>query len=234
MTGIRAIAVVVPARNEGALIGPCIESILLSADRLRENAEVEVSITVVADGCLDQTVDNAARYETIRILATPPVGVGAARHLGVQHAMGLLEFSPDELWIANTDADSTVSESWLINQLHAAEAGAQVRIGAVMPDFRDLSNAQANAWTLSHQGGAARGHIHGANLGILASVYLACGGFRAIALHEDVELVRRAERLGAKVIDNAVPDVVTSGRIVGRAPGGYAAYLAAEMQRAEA
>jgi hypothetical protein len=37
------------------------------------------------------------------------------------------------MWLANTDADSTVPSDWLIGMVSAANAGFQVVLGTVLP-----------------------------------------------------------------------------------------------------
>jgi hypothetical protein len=149
----------------------------------------------------------------------------------VRHALQGLDVPSPQIWIANTDADSRVDETWLVAHTSAAEAGADIRIGAVVPDFADLTARQIRAWRRTHRGGFARGHVHGANLGIRASTYLEATGFRPLFAHEDVDLVHRASKRGAAVWIDEHPDVITSGRSIGRAPEGYALYLTAGLFR---
>jgi glycosyltransferase involved in cell wall biosynthesis len=229
LTRLRAIAVVIPARDESELIGACIDSVEAAAAKLRAETSLSVHITVVADGCSDDTASIASASRSTFVLPTPPIGVGAARRAGIQAMIGRVGIDPVAIWIANTDADSVVNESWLLNQLVADRSGAQVRVGAVKPKFDDLTDRQIEAWSQSHGGDAARGHIHGANLGVLASTYLSAGGFRPLLVREDVELVHRLGRAGAVIAADAIPDVITSGRSVGRAQGGYASYLSSSL-----
>jgi hypothetical protein len=66
---------------------------------------------------------------------------------------------------------------------------------------------------------------------VLASTYLSAGGFRPLLLREDVDLVHRLGHAGAVIAADAVPDVITSGRSIARAPGGYASYLSSSLGR---
>ena len=71
-------------------------------------------------------------------------------------------------------------------------------------------------------------HVHGANLGVSAEAYGRVGGFRALALHEDVQLVASLVDAGWRVARTARARMVTSARSDNRvAGGGFAAYLAA-------
>ena len=155
MSDILAIAVVIPARNEAELIAQCLESVKRASSDLREDAGLEVTVTIVADGCADATANVARSAGANFVLETTPVGVGAARRLGVAHALGQSRFAPSDVWIANTDADSVVHRLWLRNQVRAARAGAHVRIGAVKPNFRELNRSQVAAWRRTHRGGSS-------------------------------------------------------------------------------
>jgi hypothetical protein len=132
---------------------------------------------------------------------------------------------PDSVWIANTDADSAVPPGWLLEQARLARDGADVVLGTVSPDVDDLDDDQARAWLNRHSGDRALGEVHGANLGMRADLYLAVGGFPALAEHEDVAFVERCAARGAEIVASDSCEVTTSGRRVGRTPGGFARYL---------
>ena len=216
---IRRIGVVIPARDESATIAPCLRSVEVAAGRLG----IPVSIVVVADGCLDDTADIARTFAGVEVLELESSNVGTARAVGSRRALSL---GAD--WLANTDADSVVPANWLEVQRAFADAGAAVVIGTVRPDFDDLTELQRAAWLAGHIPGRPNGHVHGANLGIRASAYVAAGGYHPLPEHEDVELVERLMRHGPSVASDAA-EVVTSGRTFGRTPGGYARYLREEL-----
>ena len=67
--------------------------------------------------------------------------------------------------------------------------------------------------------------MHGANLGVRADAYLAAGGFRTVAEHEDVGLVETLRAAGAPIDSTDRAPVTTSARSTGRVPGGFAGYL---------
>jgi glycosyltransferase involved in cell wall biosynthesis len=226
MTGLTHVAVVIPARDESELISRCLRSIVVASRRLatRTRGRVSASVVVVADGCVDDTAALARNYP-VSVLEVEPMGVGAARAFGVGDRLRVLGMDARRLWIANTDADSIVDESWLVSQVAAADRGADALVGGVRPEFSDLTAAQVNRWRSSHSRGAARTHVHGANLGFRASAYIGVGGFRPLPEHEDVDLIERMRAGDAHIRYSGRTDVVTSGRAVGRTPGGYAGYL---------
>ena len=68
-------------------------------------------------------------------------------------------------------------------------------------------------------------HVHGANLGIRASAYLAVVGFRPLRTAEDHALRAAATEAGCPVLQAGDITVRTSGRPRGRAPYGFSHLL---------
>ena len=208
------IGVVIPARDEEELIARCLRAVARAAERV----DARVTIVVAADGCLDRTVEIARGFAGVTVIELESSNVGAARAAASEVALSL---GVD--WLANTDADSVVPDTWLQEQLVLASAGADVIVGTVRPDPTELTASQVAAWRATHRPGHPNGHVHGANLGLRASAYLAVGGYRALPEHEDADLVARLK--GAEIVATDTTEVVTSARRFGRTPGGYARYL---------
>lgn len=222
--GVDAVAVVVPVHNEAELLDRCLIALARAVERAQRRG-ILCHVVVVLDDCTDDSALIAARhpFETREIGSA---AVGAARALGAHAAFAALaQIPPGALWLATTDADSAVPANWILAQIEAATSGADVFVGTVRPDFADLSRDHRRHWLRTHRRGAPNGHVHGASLGIRASVYRAAGGFDAVREHEDVRLVERATALGARVCASDRAEVLTSGRFVGRTPGGYAGFL---------
>jgi glycosyltransferase involved in cell wall biosynthesis len=211
---MKHIGVVIPARDEEELIARCLRAVTRAADRV----DARVTIVVAADGCLDRTVEIARSFAGVTVLELESSNVGAARAAASNVALSL---GVD--WLANTDADSVVPDTWLHEQLLLESAGADVVIGTVRPDPAELTVSQAAAWRATHHPGRPNGHVHGANLGLRASAYLAVGGYRALPEHEDADLVARLS--GSEIVATDSTEVITSARRFGRTPGGYARYL---------
>jgi glycosyltransferase involved in cell wall biosynthesis len=229
---IAAIAVVIPARDESELVGRCLESVLVAKARLeKRHAGVSVSVMLVADRCTDDTAGVARAHPGVTVVQIEAGNVGVARATGAMLAIESSDRVPDHIWIASTDADSAVPPGWLIEQVRLARRGAAVVLGTVRPDADDLSAEQASAWAAVHTPATRVGEVHGANLGVRADVYLAAGGFPGIAEHEDVALVDRCADLGAEIVATGRSEVATSGRQVGRTPGGFARYLRDDLLR---
>jgi len=220
------LAVVIPARNEQQLIGRCLESVQLAVASSRALPRpTPVDVVVVADTCTDDTAAIARGFAGVTVIETAVANVGAARRIGVAAVLAASAARTDRLWIASTDADSVVPPHWLVEQARIARRGAELMLGTVTPEFADLSAGQQRAWSARR----TVGEVHGANLGIRADRYLSVGGFAALAEHEDVDLVARCIAAGVKPVATDVCDVTTSGRQVGRTPGGYARFLRTDL-----
>lgn len=231
---VRKVTVVVPARDEEQLIGRCLDGLDRAVRRLRRHRPgVAVEVVVVLDACTDGTADVVARYSGVTVVAVDAARVGAARQAGIRHLLERDGTDPraharvDDVshWVTNTDADSVVPSSWLIDQLALAEAGHDVVVGVVEPDPTELTADVLARWRGRHHLVEGHAHVHGANLAFRMSTYVAGGGFEPLPVHEDVRLVDRMRRRGARIAATARVRVRTSARTTGRAPQGFAAYL---------
>jgi glycosyltransferase involved in cell wall biosynthesis len=265
------VLVVVPVRNEEALLGACIDHVRAAMDRLAEERPgCSAALTLVLDSCTDSSgriaAAAAARDSRVRILESRFGSVGAARAAGAAAALegvlgggpaaleGVLDGAPaagrflgeapaagrmlgsfhgswpggppGAAWIACTDADTRVPGHWLSVQAALADAGADAVLGTVEPDPDGLDAIRLTSWRRRYDQQDRHSRIHGANLGVRASAYLATGGFDSVSEHEDVRLVARLRAAGADVRSCPGLTAVTSGRLQGRTPGGFAGYLA--------
>jgi glycosyltransferase involved in cell wall biosynthesis len=218
-----AVHVVIPAHNEAALIGPCLTSVRDAAARLRDRTGVAATVTVVADSCTDLTVE-VARQHGADVLLLQARSVGRARDAGVRHLLaGPGPSDASRVWIAMTDADSTVTPDWLEAQHRSAAEGIGLWVGSVQPDPASISAPVLSEWRARHRH-PDHVHVHGANLGFTAATFLGAGGFPPLTEHEDVVFVRAALESGCTWARGG-PAVRTSGRTTGRTPGGFAGYV---------
>jgi cellulose synthase/poly-beta-1,6-N-acetylglucosamine synthase-like glycosyltransferase len=226
---------VVPARNEQDSIAACIGSLHAAADA--SPCRERCWIVVVADACADQTaaVARAAIRGRGEVIHCAAGSAGTARRLGVdavfRHFQGLCR---RQLWLANTDADSEVPRDWISRQLSYAANGfvavaGMITVRCIGHQGRDLTAALLADYTANADG--THTHVHGANLGLRADAYLDAGGWDDAALAEDHSLWRRVRERGWPVRSSASNPVVTSGRLVGRASGGFADTLRAKLER---
>ncbi|TQM62030.1 glycosyltransferase [Humibacillus xanthopallidus] len=232
------ITVVVPARNEERLIERCLDAVEQARRHLTHHRpDVSVEVVVVLDACTDRTAQLVARREGVTAVAVVVARVGAARHAGIRevtergtHGGERAGRHLDDVahWVANTDADTVVPPSWLLDQLVLAEhptGGCDVVVGVALPDPAELTDDVLALWHDRHHLVEGHEHVHGANLAFRLSSYLDAGGFDPLPVHEDVRLVERMRARGARIVATALVRVRTSARTTGRAPRGFAAYL---------
>lgn len=234
---IEAVLVVVPARDEQLLLPACLDAVAVAAAAV----SVPVSTVVVLDACVDGTAAVLAGRAGVRGVVSDAGCVGAARRTGVRQ--GLLHL-PDvraaRIWVGCTDADSRVPPSWLSHHLELADDGADLVLGTVdLPDSgagagHGPRTTVAASWRRAYEREIGpvgvhphvHPHVHGANLGVRASAYQRAGGFAPVRVHEDVLLARTlAAQPGCRVVSTVGSPVVTSDRLVARAPDGLAGDL---------
>lgn len=222
---ISTVGVVIPARNEQADIERCLNAVEVAVGHLRNNSAdpPDVRVVVVLDCCTDGTAVLADR-PGVECVAVDAGCVGMARAAGVAHLMAGAA-RPEQIWLANTDADSTVPPDWLLGMVSAARRGADVVLGTVIPDT-GLEHLALRAWHDRHDLRAGHGYVHGANFGIRGNVYASLGGWPALCTGEDQYLAGRAlASPSVHVVRTASIPVHTSSRLTGRAPDGFARYL---------
>lgn len=213
------IGICIPAHNEDQYIAACLDSVVKAAAHPGLDGE-PVKIIVVHDTCSDASATLASAWP-VEQLHVQFRNVGLARAAGARQLI-----QSGARWLAFTDADSTVSASWLVDQLALQ---AQVVCGTVEVDdwsshgkFAERAKA---SFLKGYQDRDGHRHVHGANLGIDATVYEQVGGFEALACSEDQALVDKLVLSGATIAWSARPRVCTSARTISRVEGGFATTL---------
>lgn len=240
---IHQVAVVIPAHNEEQHLERALTAVRCSAERVgSELPRVGLQIVVVLDSCTDSSAAVAAVFASedprCQVLTVSFGSVGMSRQAGVRavlenatmlaHDDGMAAgVSMPHVWLANTDADSCVPENWLVRQLELAAGGADAVLGSVEPDAHGMHHQLLARWHARHAPSEDHPYVYGANLGVRASSYLAAGGFPGLDFDEDRALVDGLRSSGARLVATDTVRVLTSGRTVGRAPRGFAAYLLA-------
>jgi glycosyltransferase involved in cell wall biosynthesis len=221
---ITSVGVVVPAHNEEGLMPSCLAALTEAARAVRG---LPVHVVVVADACQDRTAAVAGRSGTV-VIEVNARSVGIARAAGFHEVLRRTSrLVPGEVWLATTDADTVVPPDWLERQVGYADAGWDAVVGTVevanwFGRHRDLAVMFAERYGAAD---APQPHVHGANLGFRASSYLAAGGFPGLPTAEDRAFVAALAASGSRILRTRALAVVTSGRRLGRAPQGFAAYL---------
>jgi len=219
------LGVVIPARNEERTIARCIASVLASG--AATNRCRGIWIAVVADRCTDRTVE-LARHELVchgQVIECAAGSAGAARRIGAAAVLRHFEGTClERVWLANTDADTHVPLEWIDTHLQLADDHAEAVAGIVELDSEGLNNDVRELFARSYavRADGTHTHVHGANFGVRADAYLDAGGWSDLAVAEDHCLWGRLRRRGSRLLSCAASVVHTSGRLQGRAIGGFA------------
>jgi glycosyltransferase involved in cell wall biosynthesis len=105
---IKAVGVVIPARNEEDLLPSCLAAVRQAAGQLT----VPVHTVVVADACTDRTAA-WARGRGASVVEIGARSVGAARRAGIEWVLRRTQhLDPATVWLACTDADTFVPHRW--------------------------------------------------------------------------------------------------------------------------
>jgi glycosyltransferase involved in cell wall biosynthesis len=228
---IRAVGVLIPARDEQDRVGRCLDAVFAALRRLPP--DVAVAVCLVVDRSRDGTVGvahRAIRRSGIRsavdvLVNERSASVGAVRNIAArQLCRRLAAVPPSSTWLLSTDADSRVDPDWAARHIALADAGADAVAGGVRPD------GPVTAWVDDPEG------LYAANLGLRAAPFLQFGGFPTVPSGEDGGMVRRFRSAGLRVVVEPGLTVATSARLDGRAAGGLADLLStqARISRSEA
>ena len=218
---ISAVGVVVPARNEEELLPQCLDAL----ERAMAAVSVPAVGVVVLDDCRDGSAAALAGRPRLRSVELRARNVGRARAAGFEALLHLTAGTPPtQLWLATTDADSTVPDDWLTVQLEYARQGFEAVLGTVrVVDWAGRPAVVAARFSARYEDRDGHPHVHGANMGMTASAYLAAGGMPPLALSEDHRLA--SSLAGSRVFRTGRIPVSTSARVTARAKGGFAGYL---------
>lgn len=243
------VVVVVPARNESDRIATCLDSVRISLQQAVAAGAVErVAVAVVGHRCVDDTLGRAERtlagLPHVLVADQTSTTVGDVRARGVRAALDLLpgrvpgsarDRVRRPVWILNTDADSVVPSSWVLEVLalagreqHAVVGMAHLARTGTASDRPHGHSPAAAAYRAIIRGGLhgrTHDHIYGANLAVRADAYAAVGQFPAVTVGEDRALVEALVAAGRPVVRPIDLAVTTSARRHGRAVGGLATLL---------
>ncbi len=231
----RAVGIVLPVHNEERMLRSSLNALDSAANRVGD--ELPCHIVVVLDDCRDGSAAVTQRWvrnraagrkgrsalsKLVTVLTIDAGNVGSARRVGCAFALQSFRGTPaDNVWLATTDADSTVPVHWLVQQLTKHDLGVDIWSGSVtVLDWIQRRRGTAAAW--GEQYGAKRHWAHGASLGVNGRSYLDAGGFEDFASGEDRSLLEAAAAIGARTHYDRSAPVNTSARRNGRAPLGFA------------
>ena len=184
------ISLIIPAHNEEAYLGGCLDSVLAYAgNRLFE-------IIVVDNASTDRTAEVARNRPGVRVVYEPEKGLTKARHRGYVEARGE--------YVAYLDADTRMPAGWFdaVERAFAASPDAVALSGPGRYwDAPLMQRIVLNTvwWLTAPLSYRIIGFmIYGANFVVRRDAVATIGGFnRSIEFYgEDTDLARRLSRLG--------------------------------------
>ena len=198
------ISLVIPAYNEEAFIGACLDAALkYGGEKLHE-------IIVVDNASTDHTADAAARYPGVRVVREDRKGTGHARQTGAEEATGDV--------IAYVDADSHLTPGWVEQIEHAF---ADERVVFLSGPYHYYESERYPLWLLNIMWKIFVPPVYwvvgymgnGGNCAVRRSALMAVGGNdRSIAFYgDDTDLARRLHAVGKTLWRNNF-NTATSGR----------------------
>lgn len=214
VTDLPRVSVVVPARNEQANIGACIES-LIACDYPQHLLE----IIVVNDRSIDDTGriidDLAAQHPWIRAVHRTEAdavanlrGKPGALQAGIDQASGEL--------LVLTDADCRVQTGWIRTMVEPfADAGVgmvcsftTVRRGNLFALIQDIEWLYTSGMAQSANNNGKPLGCFGNNMALRASTFREIGGYRSISFSvtEDLALLQAIRRAESRVAFICEPD----------------------------
>lgn len=182
------ISFVIPAYNEEALIGKCLESVQQELARGNYDAEV----VVVNNASTDNTKKIAESFAGMRVVDEPKKGLVQARRAGFEATNGEL--------VANIDSDTIVPEGWLatVNKEFSQDSNLVGLSGPYV--YYDLPwHKRTLVYPWYFLGWAFLGfRIQGGNFVIRRDAWEKVGGFdTSIAFYgEDTDVAERLKKVG--------------------------------------
>jgi len=245
----RRVVIVVPARNEQARIGACLQHLTtLATDR----RVIALEILVLANNCTDATVERVQAFPArpsapvmVDSVALPPkdAHAGWARRLAFDAGARRLA-SPQDLLLC-TDADTRVARDWLLKTLDHIDAGYDAVAGFARLDPRELRRLDPahrtrlaairryddaccylKAARTSDEPWPRHFYEGGASIALTLAAYRSTGGAPTPHVGEDKALFDALRAAGRRIRHPKDVRVLTSCRTDGRAPEGAADTLA--------
>ena len=210
------ISFVIPAYNEEAHVGACLETVLREVKDTNLAIGQDVEVVVVNNASTDKTAEVAASYPGTTVVNEPLKGLVMARRAGFVVTTGEL--------VANIDADTRVPRGWLTKVL--AEFNADNALVALSGPYLyyDLSLAQRAIvkvfyafgylfYLINHYALHKGAMLQGGNFVLRRDAWERAGGFdTSISFYgEDTDVARRLTKFGRVKWTWGLP-METSGR----------------------
>ena len=209
-----ALSFVIPAYNEQALIGACLESVLAEI----KQSGVDAEVVVVNNASSDRTGEIARGYPGVKVIDEPKKGLVNARHAGFENSTGEL--------VANIDSDTIVPEGWLTTVVQAFAADPKLVCLSGPYVYYDMSGWNrflvslfyGLTWliyVINHYVLRVGSVVQGGNFVFKRTAWLEAGGFdRTIAFFgEDTDVAVRLSKVGKVKFTFALPMKTTGRRL---------------------
>jgi hypothetical protein len=253
--------VIVPARNEEQLLPRTLEALRLQVDQNGGPLPSKhYEVILLLNNCTDNSEAVAVQYQqahpdfqlhvAMRILPPAEAHVGTARRLLMDTAYSRLHNkNAPRRAILSTDADTVVAPDWIVRNLAAIHAGADVVGGVInlLPDdLTDLQRQDAGthlAYQRDRQLQALTAQLEsmldpdpadpwprhlqhfGASLACTTSMYALAGGLPPVKPLEDVAFLDALRKVGARIRHCPQTHIYTSARLDGRVQVGLSGQL---------
>ena len=207
-----AVSVIIPARNEEACLGACLESLV-------GQSGVDMELIVVDDDSTDRTRQIAESFAGVKVIDPPPLPDGWT---GKNNAVAAGARASRGNWLLFTDADTVHRPSSLARAVAEAREKKAALLSyspeqevhglwekAAMPViFAELATTYRPSRVSDAASSAAA--ANGQYLLISREAYEAVGGHAAVAcsLLEDVDIARAVKRSGRKILFRYGADAV--------------------------
>jgi glycosyltransferase involved in cell wall biosynthesis len=204
----RFLSVIIPAHNEQALIGGCLDSVLA------QEADPACYEVILIDNCSTDRTAEIAKAKGVRVEGEPSKGYVHALRRGVAASRGDL--------LAFLDADCLAPATWVARILRHFEQSPEIAALGGKLDFYDLPPAcrQGLKWLLFFADG-----LPGNNMVIRREALDRIGGINPnINLTVDYWLMLQLRKIGRIKVDRGLV-VKTSGRRFKGAFGSQVHYL---------
>ena len=241
-TQLGPLVVAIPARNEADRIEACLSALDAQVGARLDHIVLLVNNSQDATASIARHVplQGGTRLHVMECNLPPSqANAGHARRLAMQEAAVLAGSGV----LLTTDADGLVDPDWLVSNVAALQAGADVVAGWV--DLHPIEWGQIPAKL--HEDDAREcaydalcdeihalldpdpadpwpRHTHhsGASIAVTSAAFARCGGVPPVPSGEDRALVSALRRIDARIRHAPEVHVTVSGRIEGRAEGGMA------------
>lgn len=212
MNELPFVSVIIPCRNEGAFIGPCLDS-LLASDYPRDRLEVLVIDGMSDDKTREVVEEYYSSHPFIRLIDNPARRTPQALNAGIREARGEV--------IVRVDAHAHFDESYISKCVHhLLESGAD-NVGGIMVTLpRDeTAIGRSIVLALNHRFGVGNSYfrVHSPAPKWVDTVFGGCyrrevfekvGMFNEKLLRgQDMEFNRRLGQAGGRIL--LVPEIVS-------------------------